>query len=476
MSTPGEAAHQRGMMWLALTPEGHCPQCTALVYAQEPTCSECASARPEAGWPARAQHPSGLLGERVAGRYLVTRYLARGAHASVFRVWGVETPRAFAMKVIDLGAFNSNEQREILTRLRREIAVIGCVYHPHIVSLHEVLSPLEGIICLVMELIDGQTLQALVDQSGPLSAPRALALLRQIALGAHAVHALGVAHRDLKPENIMVSRMAAGHEFVHLLDFGLVTGSVTQRITNQFVGTPLYASPEACSNKPVDARSDLYALGCLLFMMLTGRPPFTSRALFDVIYSHLTRPAPTLQETLGEEVHPELEALVASLLAKRPQQRPPDVEALLTRIDALYAKLERAPRVAHHTPALAQPQRALARATVLAIEPEPARAQALLQALSARAAQVSVQPSALDALRWCAHHTPDVIVVADELGDMSLEEAARLLQRLCQGAPLLVRSPGGTARLDAPHTDTLATPADDDALADALTRLLQAAP
>jgi serine/threonine protein kinase len=201
--------------------------------------------------------------------------------------------------------------------------------------------PLGGrAVALLMDLIQGDTLEALLTTSGPMTVLRACKILRQIANGVHEAHEAGMIHRDLKPENLMVERLPAGDDFVHILDFGIVWREGDVRVTQGFLGTPLYASPEQAVGGELDRRADIYALGGVLFFMLTGRPPFFDNNVYKVLKAHVSTPPPKLVDIAPNRVFPdEIEALVAKMLSKSPTDRPQTLAGVITTLDELTKKL-----------------------------------------------------------------------------------------------------------------------------------------
>ncbi|MFI1959525.1 serine/threonine-protein kinase [Streptomyces althioticus] len=183
----------------------------------------------------------------------------------------------------------------------------------------------ENVCCLVMQLLDGTTLDNIIDgaDDGRLSVQAAAAVAAQVCSGLSAAHAAGLVHRDLKPQNVMVGTDG----LVKILDFGLVKvlSDTDPRLTmtGETVGNVAYASPELLAGeRQLDGRSDLYAVGCLLHHMLTGRPPFPSANPAGLVTQHLTQSPPRLDECGVEDAPPGLEALVQALLAKSAEDRP----------------------------------------------------------------------------------------------------------------------------------------------------------
>jgi serine/threonine protein kinase len=238
----------------------------------------------------------------MRGRYLVTRRLGKGASATVYEAESLNISRQFAIKVIDLGACNGDKDPELIrARLDREIEAISRLQNPHTVPFYEVITLSESCVGIVMKFINGQTLDGVIACEAPMDWRRATRLLRQLASGVHEAHEAGLIHRDLKPANIMVEQLTSGDEFVHVLDFGIVWIDDGLEVTRGFVGTPLYASPEQALGERIDRRSDIYALGAIFFELLTGRPPFQSKNVIEVLRMHVGHTPPTLADALEQD-------------------------------------------------------------------------------------------------------------------------------------------------------------------------------
>lgn len=330
---------------------GYCANCTALRQVEDATCEDCGGARPAGGWPALAAALDPFLGRVLMERYLLDKVEGRGASSTVYRARSLVVPKRFAIKLVKLGFSDPMMAEHARQRLEREVRAVGMLRSPHIVRIYDMMEVGQGWVALVMDHIVGQTLDARIRQRGPMSTGQACRLLRQIANGLVEAHQNGMVHRDIKPQNIMLERLPDGSDFAYLLDFGVVRLKDESAMTQGFVGTPLFASPEqavaemgvgasglAASYKgvEVDLRSDIYSLGATFFYMLTGRAPFEHALSVDVLRAHLQEEAPRLSEVASVQDFPaDIEALVARMLAKMPADRPPN---LFRVIDALQAR------------------------------------------------------------------------------------------------------------------------------------------
>ena len=266
----------------------------------------------------------------LAGRYELVRRLAAGGMGEVWLARDGVLGRDVALKVIAVGTASDPLAVE---RFRREATMTAALEHPNIVTIFD-SGTHDGSAFLVMELLSGPTLAEFVADRGPLPEPEAARLGAQIAAGLAAAHRAGVVHRDIKPSNLMFSSSG----MLKILDFGIARLSQTTApaltTTNAVIGSAPYLSPEQAVGASADERSDLYSLGCVLMMMVTGRPPFTGEQPVAILHQHVSTAPPLLRER-QPEVSPALEALVGQLLNKRSDARPAsadEVEKQLSRI------------------------------------------------------------------------------------------------------------------------------------------------
>lgn len=290
---------------------------------------------PPKGWLPLVDSTDPWLGRVLGGRYLLTKAIGTGASASVYRVESLAISRQFAIKIIHPSTHAKGPTPEqIAQRLEREIDAIGRLRNPHVVRFYDVLElPLQHL-GVVMDFVAGDTLERLVERDGPLALDRAVRLLRQMCNGLYEAHLALMTHRDLKPENLMVERLPIGDEFVHVLDFGIVYVDGSVEMTQGFIGTPLYASPEQAMGLGVDRKSDIYSLGAICFFMLTGRPPFVGTNVMQVLKQHVDVAPPSMSSVRKDiDIPADLEALVAKMLAKEPKDRPEDLSEVIQALD-----------------------------------------------------------------------------------------------------------------------------------------------
>lgn len=256
------------------------------------------------------------IGRLLQSRYRVVSRVAAGAMGTVYRGERVGLGRPVAIKFLMLGAAPASELRR---RFAIEARAASRMSHPNCVPVIDFGA--EGDTpYLVMEFVAGQSLRALM-ASGPLTVPRALRIARQILAGLAHAHAHGIVHRDIKPENILVWSDAMGEQ-VQIADFGLAkvdAPGVSQEVA---VGTPSYMSPEQTLGLPVDARSDVYAAGVLLFELLTLQKPFSGRSPFETMQLQREAPIPAFEDVAPDRLVPRgIEGVVRRALAKDRDQR-----------------------------------------------------------------------------------------------------------------------------------------------------------
>jgi len=281
-----------------------------------------------------------MIGE-TAGSYRIVSKLSEGGMGAVYRAEHILLGKAAAVKVL-LPELSHN--RDIVARFFNEAKAATAVRHPGIVEIFDFGYLPSGMAYLVMELLDGETLASRIKRVGRLSEPEACGLVRVVTTALVAAHGQGIVHRDLKPDNIFLvpdAEMASG-ERPKLLDFGIAklggtgTPSASMTRTGAVLGTPTYMSPEQCRGMgEVDHRADLYALGCILYELVTGRPPFVSDAPGDLIAAHIvSAPEPPSRHA---PISPELEAIILRLLAKRADDRFSSAAELVSMLAPLCA-------------------------------------------------------------------------------------------------------------------------------------------
>jgi serine/threonine-protein kinase len=266
--------------------------------------------------------PTGTV---IGGRYRVVAAIGDGAMGAVYRVEDSENRENYALKLLHA---DLSRHPQIIARFEREAIAASRIDHPNVVHATDFGCTAEGSFYLVLELVEGRDLRSEL-QSGPMDAARAINVVRGVVAGVRAAHEKGIIHRDLKPENIMLVEHEDNRDFVKLLDFGIARlesgNNNPQRsmqaltIAGTPLGTPEYMSPEQVLGKPVDCRTDLYAIGVIMFELLAGTCPFEGKVA-KLLQQHLAAQPPELPPAVAAG-HPDLARIVRILLAKEPKNR-----------------------------------------------------------------------------------------------------------------------------------------------------------
>jgi eukaryotic-like serine/threonine-protein kinase len=283
-----------------------------------------------------------ILGQTLDGRYKIESVLGRGGMGVVYRALHVHLDSRVAVKVLHPELVSNQSAIE---RFRREARAAGRIQHPNAIQVTDFGVSGQGVVYLVMELVQGETLRDLLRREKRLDPERAIAMMRQVCAAVDAAHQSGVIHRDLKPDNIVVqeasqtSTLGQEAEVVKVLDFGIAKlreketpgeaqtpGETPSRFeqtlteAGMLIGTPQYMSPEQCRAKKLDNRSDIYSLGVILYEMLTGQIPFTGETPIEVVLKHI-KEAPRPVTAINPDIPWALEEVVMKALEKDPDLR-----------------------------------------------------------------------------------------------------------------------------------------------------------
>src|SRR6202162_3601907 len=253
-----------------------------------------------------------------AGRYEIVEELGRGAMGVVYKANDPVIGRTVAVKTIKLSAEGSGLTRpELLARFQTEARAAGVLTHPNIVVVFDAGEE-DGLYYITMELVEGRSLQALIDDGQSFPLPRVLRIMEQACSALQFAHERNVVHRDIKPANLMLT----GDDTVKVSDFGtakiLQFGTVQQ--TAHVMGTPSYMSPEQVKGRAVDGRSDIFSLGVMLYEMVTGEKPFPGQSITTVIYK-IVNEEPVPPKQVDPAIHPGINAVVMKSLVKEPETR-----------------------------------------------------------------------------------------------------------------------------------------------------------
>lgn len=273
-----------------------------------------------------------LVGKPIAGdRFRITRLLGFGGMGAVYEALQLNMNRPVALKLIP------THDPTTVARFEREALTISQLRHPNTITVFDYGRTEEGFLFLSMELLHGQTLSEVVKSVGPLPPRRAIHIASQICRSLNEAHHAGIVHRDIKPDNIILITVDSDDSVVKVLDFGIakaVMGDDDVQLTGdgRIIGTPRYMSPEQILAESLDHRSDIYSLGCIIFEMLTGVPPFQQSSTTALMISHTQDPPPAFAQRLSgpslEKIPPYLEGVVRRALAKDPNDRPQTTDEL----------------------------------------------------------------------------------------------------------------------------------------------------
>jgi serine/threonine protein kinase len=296
---------------------------------------------------------------RRIGPYVLLEQIAAGAMGEVYRARHVASGRLHALKLLHRQATVRQH-----SQFDNEVRFGAMLSHPGSVAAEDHGKTADGTRYFAMELVEGVTLQTLVEREGPQPPERVIGILLQVAAALAEVHELGLVHRDVKPDNLLLCS-GAGPDRVKLLDFGLVKHvdePLPEGASDQAVGTPLYISPEALTSpRAMDGRSDLYALGAVAHFLLSGAPVFSGGSLIEVFSQHLVAQPEPLSHLVGWSMPDDLERVVLDCLAKAPSARPRSARELMERL-ALCADASGAANERQRPAALEEPLRSVQRA------------------------------------------------------------------------------------------------------------------
>ncbi len=259
-----------------------CPSCQAPLEAAARFCGACGKAfvstETKHDGDVAPAGPPDMTGREIAGRYRIGAKLGEGGMGAVSRAEQIALKRAVALKLLRP---EMSRNPLLLRRFNAEAELVAKLSHPNTVTIYDYGQDADGSLFIAMELIEGPSLRRVLRESGPLPVPRALAIAAQLAASLADAHAHGIIHRDLKPDNAMLQERGKERDVVRVLDFGIAKLRDDSRATQQMMtqagdmlGTPQYMAPEQIRGEDIDGRTDVYALGCILYEMVTGRMPF----------------------------------------------------------------------------------------------------------------------------------------------------------------------------------------------------------
>jgi len=288
-----------------------------------------------------------VIGSLIGGRYRVKRLSGEGGMGRVYEAEHIEIGKRVALKILHPGY---SQTPDLVERLRREARAASRIGHPNVVDVTDSGTTEDGSFFFVMEYLEGRELGDIVFEEKGLDVRRSIAIAIQMCRALRAAHMAGVIHRDLKPENVLLVSRDGQKDFVKVLDFGIAknitdgednTSEISSRrkLTNPGVamGTPEYMAPEQAAGRPADARSDIYAVGGVMYEMLAGRPAYEGSNFMEVLHKKANFPPEPLNQ-IRDDVPRELEELILKAMAKDPSVRPQTMEALEQRLQEVLAQ------------------------------------------------------------------------------------------------------------------------------------------
>jgi serine/threonine protein kinase len=300
--------------------------------------------------------PRSLIGSTISDRYLIERLLGEGGMGAVYQAEHTLMRKRMAIKVLHP---EMTRLPEVVARFEREAMAAAHIDHPHVVTATDFGKLEDGSFFLALEFVEGASLRELI-ALGRLELGRSLHIARQIAGALQRAHTLKIVHRDLKPENVMLVDRDGDPDFVKVLDFGIAKVQMGELGTNDragpeqnvltqagmVYGTPEYMAPEQALGQPVDARADLYALGVIMYEMLTGHRPFEAESKVALLGMQVTAPVPAMMTKCADcNVPLEVEVLVGRLLAKEASERIGDAKEVIEGITTILSQLSSTGRI-----------------------------------------------------------------------------------------------------------------------------------
>ncbi|PIE19403.1 MAG: hypothetical protein CSA66_02390 [Proteobacteria bacterium] len=305
------------------------------------------------------EEPS-LVGHVLDGKYTMLAKLGEGGMGSVYRAEQTSMGREVAIKVLRR---EYSQNRTAIKRFLREAKASSKLGHPNTITVYDFGQSNDGLLYLVMELLTGRPLSDILDDDGAMPVERAVHIIAQVCDSLSEAHVNGIYHRDLKPENIFIEQKAGNPDFVKVLDFGIAKMNgddkeVSQATaTGMICGTPSYMSPEQAMGQDIDGRSDIYALGILLYEMLTDEKPFDGDTPMEVMLKHINEPSPNIHERTQLVVPQGIQDTIDAMLAKKAPGRPIDCQEVKKRLIAGLKTPLAGPIVSTDDPTLAKRRR-----------------------------------------------------------------------------------------------------------------------
>ena len=267
------------------------------------------------------------------GRYKIRGVIGRGAMGVVYKGYDPTLARWAAVKTVNASVLDASEDKTFERRFLNEARAVAGLSHPGILVIYEISRDDSGTLFMALEYLEGQTVEAQLAGGEPVQWTRALTIVQRVAEALHHAHQRGVIHRDVKPANIML--LPTGD--VKLMDFGVAkVAAVALTSTGQMLGSPAYMSPEQTQGDELDARSDVFSLGSVLYEMVTGRRAFAGRSVPEIVIA-VARDDPPAPSSLNPEVPSEVDVLMRAALAKRKEDRLASAELLASEVEKILS-------------------------------------------------------------------------------------------------------------------------------------------
>jgi serine/threonine-protein kinase len=326
-----------------------CPHCGAANADGARFCGVCggttsATEPSHAGAAPPGVLPPEYVGREIGGRYRILAKLGEGGMGAVYRGEQISLKRKCAIKLLKP---ELSSDAGLVKRFNAEAELVAKLSHPNIVGIYDFGQDRDGTLFIAMEFLEGRTLREALIADGPMPPRRAVAIASQIASSLTDAHAHGIVHRDLKPDNVMLTERGREKDVVRVLDFGIAKlrdegKNTVQQMTQagDLVGTPQYMAPEQIRGDKIDGRTDVYALGAMLYEMVTGRLPFEGPTVMAILSKHLTEttPPPSVRRP-DLQIPPSIDALVMASLVKDASQRVPSMEMVGEQLAAIGSLL-----------------------------------------------------------------------------------------------------------------------------------------
>lgn len=361
-----------------------------------------------------------LISTILDGRYRILEQIGKGGMGTVYLAEHNKLGKRVALKVLSIGDL-SNRREEMVTRFVNEARAVALIAHPHIVDVTD-FGEHDGNPFFVMERLEGSDLERVIKEGGAIPFVRARRIAMQIAEALGAAHGRGIIHRDAKPANVFLIFRDGDPDYVKLLDFGLVKltdeSSGTRTRTGFIFGTPQYMSPEQAKGERVDQRTDIYALGCILYEMLTGAVPFDGETFMKILSDHMLTPVePPTSRRPDLRIRADVEAVVMKALAKDGQERFQSMAEFAAALEAIEVEGDEPvvrPRTKERPVAVERPTRELISAS----------ASTALDMRSPLPTPAPAAPTARPKRRWVIPAALALILVAGFGGFLALRQPA----------------------------------------------------